>query len=66
MTAQEQAVLLKMLDEIEDLRAHQVVTTVALSALHELSTTNLPKLKETALEKNVESYAALRQTIAEL
>lgn len=59
-------ILQSLLNEIEDLRAHQVVTTVVLSALPDLSTTNLSELKTAALDKNSESYDALRRTIAEL
>lgn len=59
-------VLLALLNEIEDIRAHQVVTTVALSVLPDFSQTDFQKLKTDALHKNAESYTALRQTISKL
>jgi len=58
--------LLNLSAEIEDLRAFQVVASVALSTLPSLSTTNRDMLKQVALEKNREQYDALRKAIEEL
>jgi len=60
------AMLLNLSAEIEDLRAFQVVASVALSTLPSLSTTNMDMLKQVALEKNREQYNALRKAIEEL
>jgi hypothetical protein len=59
-------VLQRLLNEIEDLRAHQVLTTVRLSTAPSLAVTDIDDLKAQALEKNAGSYAEVRQTIAAL
>jgi hypothetical protein len=59
-------VLSLLLDEIEDLRAHQGVTSVVLSALPDLATTNLALLKEQVLEKSQNTYPELRAEIENL
>jgi hypothetical protein len=58
--------LLALLDEIEDLRAHQAMTTAVLSALPDLSTTDLESLKAPMLEKCQLAYSNLRKEIEEL
>jgi hypothetical protein len=60
------AALLALLTEVEDLRAHQAVTTVVLSALPDLSTTNLAELKDPMLEKCRIAYGDLRKEIEDL
>jgi hypothetical protein len=60
------AILRDLLDEVEDLRALQVVTTVSLQALPSFAQTDMEKLKNTALDKNRANYEVLRQAIAEL
>lgn len=66
MSKELRAMLLNLSAEIEDLRAFQVVASVALSTLPSLSTTNMDMLKQVALEKNREQYDALRKAIEEL
>ncbi len=66
MSKELRAMLLNLSAEIEDLRAFQVVASVALSTLPSLSTTNMDMLKQVALEKNREQYNALRKAIEEL
>jgi hypothetical protein len=58
--------LLALLDEIEDLRAHQAMTSAVLSALPDLSTTNLEELKAPMLEKCRIAYSNLRKEIEDL
>ena len=60
------ATLYRLVDEIEDLRAHQLLSTIVLNNLPELRTTDLHELESQSVEKNRENYEALRQTIAEL
>jgi hypothetical protein len=60
------AVLNSLLDKIEDLRAHQVLTTVRLSVANSFQVTDLDGLEAKAFEKNRAIYATLRQTISEL
>ena len=60
------ATLYRLVDEIEDLRAHQLLSTIVLNNLPELKATDLGELEKQSVEKNRENYEALRQTIAEL
>jgi len=57
------SILKALVDEIEDLRAHQVVSSVTLSCLPSLETTKFDELKSIALSKNQESYEKLRREI---
>jgi hypothetical protein len=66
MTAPEKDVLLKLLCEIEDLRAHQALTTVVLSSLPALSATNLVELTGPLLEQSRLAYSGLRGEIEDL
>jgi hypothetical protein len=56
-------VLKKMLHEIEDLRASQIVIFAALSALPDFSTTKFEDLKTMALENNQAAYDELWKEI---
>jgi hypothetical protein len=59
-------VLYRLVNEIEDLRAHQLLSTIVLNNLPELRATDLNELENQAVEKNRKNYEALRQTISEL
>jgi hypothetical protein len=59
-------VLQRLLNEIEDLRAHQILTSVRLSVLPSLAATDTSALKAEGVEKNAESYEEVRRTIAQL
>ena len=59
-------ILRRMLTEIEDLRAAQVVTFAALGTQQHFSQTDFSELREAAIKMNREAYDPLRKAIDEL